>query len=68
MKQTYQQVFKEVQKELPNMKGDRQQFFYKLKQEQPERFERLTFDVNGCSPYSKDLAEIFQDFLICGIV
>lgn len=64
--QTYQEVYKEVEKELKNIKGDKYDFFYNLKMQQPKRFERLTFDTNGHSPYSEDLSDIFFDFLLCG--
>jgi hypothetical protein len=42
--------------------------FFNLKEKFPDYFGRLTFDVNGHYPYSKDLDSIFQDFQICGII
>ena len=42
--------------------------FYGLKNQFPDYFQRLTFDVNSHYPYSKDLDSILQDFQVCGII
>jgi len=65
--QSYQQVTVEVQKELDNFKGnDIHVHFYKLKQQFPERFERLLFDTNGELPFSEDLEQILLDLYLSG--
>ena len=66
--QSYQQVFLEVQKELPNLgKKDPQEFFWNLRLEQPERFDRLHYDTNGFEPYSETVADIMFDMYMAGI-
>ena len=64
--QTYQEVTEEILLELPNAKGDLHIYFFKLKEEQPVRFERLKYDTNGHIPYSKDLESIIMDLVISG--
>lgn len=64
--QTYQEVTKEVLFELPNVSGNLQVYFFKLKKEQPIRFERLKYDTNGHRPFSKDLESIITDLVISG--
>lgn len=68
MNQTYQELTEEVIKELPLLSNyDPQEFFWIMKQNEPERFERMTFDTNGWMPYSEDLSSILMDLLICGM-
>jgi hypothetical protein len=66
MKQSYQEVTSEVLRELPNLKGVYQEFFYNLKQQQPKRFERLVYDTNG-RPFSSDLESVMFDLHISGL-
>jgi len=63
--QTYQELFEEVKNELPFVTNkDIQEYFWRLKQIEPERFERMMFDTNGHKPYSKDLSDILMDINI----
>jgi hypothetical protein len=74
-RQTYQEVSRIIKKDLQNLrkKGyntlgeiDSQKYFYDLKNENPEKYERLTFDTNGAEPFSEDLERILGDFRVCG--
>jgi hypothetical protein len=66
--QSYQIVFIEVQKELPNLgKKDPQEFFWNLKQQEPLRFERLYYDTNGHTPYSETVSDIMSDLYMAGL-
>ena len=66
--QTYQEVTKEMIKEIENLgEKDPQKYFWNIKKEQPERFERLRFDTNGHEPYSETVGEIMFDLLLAGI-
>ena len=68
MKQTYQELTKEVIKELPLLSNyDPQQFFWIMKLYEPKRFERMTFDTNSWKPYSSTLVTILSDLVICGM-
>ena len=71
MTQSYQEVSREVRKELIHMvkitpQPDVQKYFFELKQQDPSRFERLGFDTNGAEPYSKTLSDIIFDMVLCG--
>jgi hypothetical protein len=69
VKQSYQEVYKVIEedvirlgnKKLNEISKDYHEYFYKLKQEKPDRYERLTFDTNGHKPYSSDLECILTD-------
>ena len=66
--QTFQQAMDEVIKELNNLGAkDPQKYFYELKQKEPHRFERITFDMNWHSPISKDLEEILFFLIVSGL-
>jgi uncharacterized protein YwgA len=66
--QSYQQVTLEIMEEIPNLgKKDPQKFFWSIKKEQPERFERLRFDTNGYEPYSDVLSDIMFDLYMAGL-
>ena len=70
-RQTFQEVTKEVVselKKLPHLKVDLQSHFYKLKQEEPKRFERLIYNENAHSPYSDDLYAIIDILKMSGII
>ena len=68
MSQTYQELTKEVIQELPLLSNyEPQEYFWLLKQNEPKRFERMTFDTNGHQPYSETLSEILMDLVICGL-
>ena len=54
--QSYQNVTLEILKELP-VKGNIQNYFFKLKEKYPDRFQRLMFDTNGGKPFSEDLED-----------
>ena len=58
--QSYQNVTLEILKELP-VKGNIQNYFFKLKEKYPDRFQRLMFDTNGGKPFSEDLEDILFD-------
>lgn len=73
--QTYQEVSRVIKKDLQNLRKqgyhtlgeiERQKYFYKKKQENPQDYERLTFDTNGLEPFSEDLEQILGDFRVCG--
>ena len=67
MGQTYQELTKEVIKELPLLSNyEPQEFFWILKQNEPERFERMWFDTNSWQPYSDTLSVLMVDLMICG--
>ena len=67
MEQTYQELTKEVIKELPLLSNyDPQEFFWILKKNEPERFERMYFDTNSHQPYSDTLSVLMVDLMICG--
>ena len=71
MSQSYQEVSKEVIKEIKEEKLAKtslqyQFYFYNLKQNQPARFERLMFDTNCQKPFSGDLEDILFDYLLAG--
>ena len=73
MSQSYQEVSKEVIKEIQEEKLAKtslqyQFYFYNLKQNQPARFERLMFDTNSRDPFSDDLENILFDCLVGGIL
>jgi hypothetical protein len=73
MKQSYQEVSKEVRKELIHLieitpQPDPQKYFWDLKKKNPKKFERLTFDTNGFEPYSETLSEILMDCVVCGMI
>ena len=67
MGQTYQELSKIVFEDIKiwNEKSPKwkevQEYFFKRKQENPERYERLLFDTNGHFPFSKDLSNILLD-------
>lgn len=67
MKQSYQELTKEIIKEIKQL-GDcePQEYFWILKQEDPQRFERMWFDTNGHVPYSETLSEILFDLVLSG--
>jgi hypothetical protein len=66
--QTYQELSKEVEKELKDINvKDPQNYFWELKKIDPKRFERMDFDTNGHKPYSITLSEILMDLHIAGI-
>jgi hypothetical protein len=66
MEQTYQELVEEVIKELPILLDyDPQEFFWVLKQNEPERFERMRFDMNMAQPFSSTLSWIISDLEIC---
>ena len=68
MKQTYQELTKEVCKELGGLgEHEPQRYFWLLKQENPDRFERMWFDTNGHEPYSDTLSDILFDLVVCGL-
>jgi hypothetical protein len=67
IEQTYQQLTQEILKELPNVKGNIQIYFYKIKKENPKRFERLFYNTNGHIPHSEDLENILFDLSIAGL-
>jgi len=58
--QSYQEVSRVILEELMVNPVDFRKknphiYFYNLKLENPEKYERLTFDTNGYEPYCKDL-------------
>jgi len=67
--QTYQEVSKVIEidlrkignKRLNEISKDFQEYFYNLKQENPNRYERLTFNVNDGKPHSSDLEDILGE-------
>ena len=69
MGQTYQELTRVIardliklgNKRLNEVSKDFQGYFYKVKQENPDRYERLTFNTNGPKPYSGDLESILGD-------
>ena len=68
MSQSYQELTEEVIKELPLLSNyEPQGFFWLLKQNEPERFKRMTFDTNGYEPYSETLSEILSDLVMAGL-
>jgi len=72
--QSYQEVSREVIAEIrkervARTKLEYQALFYDLKQKQPTRFERLTFNTNGPEPFiSEDLGSILFDYLLAEIL
>ena len=71
--QTYQEVYLQVQDEMPafvriNPQPNIQLYFWDLKQKHPDRFERLDFDTNGAEPFSKTLSSIVFDMMLCGTI
>lgn len=75
--QTYQEVSKIVLEGLKDLSKHIdlniseiaiQDYFFNKKNENPEKYERLFFDTNGHSPYSKDLSDILFDFKLAGII
>lgn len=66
--QSYQEVTLEIIEELPILgKQDPQEYFWYLQQEQPERFRRLDFDINGFDSYCDDLSSIMFDLVLAGL-
>jgi len=73
MGQSYQEVSRVILEELMVNPVDFRKenphiYFYNLKLENPEKYERLVFDTNGYEPYSKDLSSIFMDYKLSGFV
>lgn len=71
--QTYQEVYLQVQDEMPAFvriepQPNPQLYFWELKQKHPERFERLQYDTNGSEPYSSTLSSIIFDMMLCGTI
>lgn len=76
--QSYQEVAKEVKKEVLLVTGgkgkwfpkkfDVQNHFHKLKQKEPERFVRLHFNENSHKPFSEDLSSILFDLKMSGFL
>jgi len=64
--QTYQEVSKVIERDLRKIGNKRlneigkdfQGYFYNLKQENPNRYERLTFNTNDGKPHSSELESI----------
>ena len=68
MHQTYQQLTHEIVDELHRVSDyNPQEYFWLLKQNDPKRFERMTFDTNSYKPHSDVLSGILMDLLVCGI-
>lgn len=51
-------IYKSGNTKIPKAHSFIQQAFYKLKQEKPELFRSLVFDVSGISPFSDELDEV----------
>jgi hypothetical protein len=71
--QSYQEVSRVILEELVRNPVkfkdlEHHKYFYYLKMKEPKKYERLTFDTNGGTPYSRDLSEIFLDFKTCGLI
>jgi uncharacterized protein YwgA len=76
--QSYQEVSKEVKKEVLLVTGgkgkwlprkfDVQKHFYDLKQKEPERFARLHFNENGQAPFSSELSSIILEMKMSGFL
>jgi len=75
--QSYQEVSKVMEKDIEQLKEmgiksldnlDVQNYFFKKKQNNPEKYERLNFDTNGHEPYSETVSNIVSDFLTSGIL
>jgi len=66
--QTFQEVSKEIKKELPFLPEgtDLQKFFFEIKTKEPKRFKRLMFDRNGGNPVSEELEQILMNFVMSG--
>ncbi len=60
---SYQELTKEILKELP-ITGNIQEYFYNISKNEPERFSGLIFDENGHKPFSKMLESIIFDLKI----
>jgi hypothetical protein len=53
---------------LKEFKGEYQNYFYHRKNKHPKLYERLIFDTNGFTPYSKDLGSILDNFVVSGFL
>lgn len=66
--QTYQELTDAVLKELPYVKGNKQSHFYVQKKLHPKRYERLDYDENGQTPFSKTLESIIFDLKMADLI
>ena len=43
-------------------------YFYNLQMKEPEKYGKLDFDTNNYLPYSKELSNLFNEFIKGGLV